>query len=78
MQLRAVRAATGLPPADESGVSTDANAALGAGVPAACLGITRGGGMHTATEWVDEGPVPLGLLQLLAATLALAGPPPPG
>jgi len=34
--------------------STDANAALGQGVPAICCGVGRGGLAHTADEWLDE------------------------
>jgi tripeptide aminopeptidase len=75
-RLRAVRAATALPPGDEEAVSTDANAALAAGIPAATLGITRGGGMHTPEEWIEVGPVADGVLQLVAAVLALADSPP--
>ena len=73
--LRGVRAGLGLGEADESATSTDANAALGAGVPAAAIGVTRGGGMHTSGEWVEVAPIRQGLLLTLASTLAIAGHP---
>src|SRR5690606_27090327 len=31
--------------------STDANAAIGVGIPAVCVGITHGGGGHTVSEY---------------------------
>lgn len=34
--------------------STDANAALAAGVPALCVGVGRGSGMHTLAEQIDR------------------------
>ncbi len=74
-ELLAVRAALGMPAPDESPVSTDANAALGAGVPGATLGVSRGGGMHTRGEWVATGPVALGLLLVLASALTVADRP---
>ena len=47
-ELLEVRRELGMPPPDEAPVSTDANAGLGAGVPGATLGLSRGGGMHRA------------------------------
>ncbi len=41
--------------------STDANAAMAAGISAIALGAYRGGGAHTLSEWVDVGSLPLGL-----------------
>jgi tripeptide aminopeptidase len=41
--------------------STDANAALAAGVPAIAIGVTTGGGEHTPEEWIDTAPLPKGL-----------------
>lgn len=41
--------------------STDANAAMAAGVSAIALGAYKGGGAHTLSEWVDAGSLPLGL-----------------
>jgi tripeptide aminopeptidase len=34
--------------------STDANAALAAGIPALCVGVSRGSGMHTLNERIDR------------------------
>ncbi len=50
--------------------STDANAALDAGIPAVALGVTRGEGEHTPEEWIETAPVPAGLIAL-ADTIAL-------
>ena len=33
--------------------STDANAALGAGIPAVCISVCNGGKCHTREEWLD-------------------------
>jgi acetylornithine deacetylase/succinyl-diaminopimelate desuccinylase-like protein len=74
-ELLAVRAALGMAPPDEAPVSTDANAALGAGVPGATLGLSRGGGMHTRGEWIHTGPIALGLLLVLACALTVADRP---
>jgi tripeptide aminopeptidase len=74
-ELLAVRAALGMPAPDESPVSTDANAALGAGVRGATLGVSHGGGMHTPGEWIATGPIALGLLLVLASALAVADRP---
>ncbi|MDO4477611.1 MAG: M20/M25/M40 family metallo-hydrolase [Lachnospiraceae bacterium] len=38
----------------ENAGSTDANAALAAGVPALCFGACRGGGVHTREEWIRK------------------------
>lgn len=45
--------------------STDANIPLSLGYPALVLGITRGGGAHTAGEYLETGPVADGMEQLL-------------
>jgi tripeptide aminopeptidase len=44
--------------------STDANAALAAGIPALCLGCAQGGEMHTPGEFVELSSLPAGRLQL--------------
>jgi acetylornithine deacetylase/succinyl-diaminopimelate desuccinylase-like protein len=44
--------------------STDANALLARGVPAVCVGVTTGGNPHRTDEWIDTGPVELGMQQL--------------
>ncbi len=48
-----VRERLGLPTALSEG-STDANAALAAGIPALCVGVGRGSGMHTLQERIDR------------------------
>jgi acetylornithine deacetylase/succinyl-diaminopimelate desuccinylase-like protein len=50
--------------------STDANAALGRGIPALAMGISRGGGTHREDEWIDLQPAVQGIAaarQLLRA-----------
>lgn len=47
--------------------STDANAALAAGLPAICFGVYRGGDAHRLSEWVE----PASLAQGYAALLSL-------
>jgi tripeptide aminopeptidase len=47
-----VRERLGLPTSLSEG-STDANAALAAGIPALCVGVGRGSGMHTLQEQID-------------------------
>jgi acetylornithine deacetylase/succinyl-diaminopimelate desuccinylase-like protein len=41
--------------------STDANVPLSRGLPAICIGLTTGGGAHTQDEYIDIGPVGMGL-----------------
>jgi di/tripeptidase len=48
-----VRERLGLPTTLTEG-STDANAALAAGIPALCVGVGRGSGMHTLHERIDR------------------------
>ncbi|MES1246243.1 MAG: M20/M25/M40 family metallo-hydrolase [Actinomycetota bacterium] len=70
--VREARAAAGLPPAKEIASSTNANAALGRGIPAVSIGLTDGGGVHTPEEYVELAPLRAGadaavrLLELLA------------
>jgi tripeptide aminopeptidase len=52
--------------------STDANAALDAGLPAIAVGITEGSGEHTDHEWIATQPVASGL-RALAATVNAYG-----
>jgi acetylornithine deacetylase/succinyl-diaminopimelate desuccinylase-like protein len=61
----AVRRGLGLPEVLGEG-STDANAALAAGIPALCLGCGRGSGMHTPQERIDTASLALGAAQLRA------------
>lgn len=41
--------------------STDCNIPLSLGIPALCVGVYRGGGMHTRQEWIDKTSLPTGL-----------------
>ena len=50
--VRHVREQLGLPD-DLVAASTDANAALAAGIPALCLGCAQGGEMHTPDEYIE-------------------------
>jgi acetylornithine deacetylase/succinyl-diaminopimelate desuccinylase-like protein len=49
--------------------STDANAPIGLGIPAVCIGITHGSLGHTAQEMVEIAPIATGLAQLLGLSL---------
>jgi acetylornithine deacetylase/succinyl-diaminopimelate desuccinylase-like protein len=71
--VRRVRAELGLADALGAG-STDANAALAAGIPALTLGVARGGAMHTRGEWIDADSLDQGLRQLEAVLAALLVP----
>ncbi len=70
--VMAVRSELGLQPLIESG-STDANAAVGLGIPALGLGVSHGRDMHTVTESIDIDSLALGARQVdrvLSALLA--------
>ncbi|MDA8344010.1 MAG: M20/M25/M40 family metallo-hydrolase [Thermaerobacter sp.] len=54
--------------------STDANAALGVGVPGICCGVGRGALAHTPQEWLDEQSLIPGL-EFAAALLTRIAPP---
>jgi acetylornithine deacetylase/succinyl-diaminopimelate desuccinylase-like protein len=58
---RRARAHAGLSPAREDPASTDANAALGAGLPAVTVGLTTGAHEHRVDEYIDLEPLPAGL-----------------
>lgn len=64
--------ALGIEPALEAS-STDANVPINLGIPAVCLGVTRGAGAHRVDEFVEIAPITTGLRQLLLTVLALAG-----
>lgn len=51
--------------------STDCNIPLSLGIPALCLGVYRGGGMHTREEWLEKASVPLGMEIALKTALLL-------
>jgi tripeptide aminopeptidase len=63
---RRARERAGLPPAEETASSTDANAAYGAGVPAITVGLSTGGNVHRLDEYLDLAPVAAGLSALSA------------
>lgn len=67
--MHAIRQYVGLPLARFSASSTDANWPLSLGIPALCLGITRGGLAHTIKEYIDVAPIPQGLQQLFLTIL---------
>ncbi|MGQ4807979.1 Acetylornithine deacetylase [Candidatus Entotheonellaceae bacterium PAL068K] len=52
-----------------SAASTDANLPLSQGLPAICLGITRGGLAHTVREYIDIAPIAAGMQQLFLTIL---------
>lgn len=52
-----------------SASSTDANLPLSLGLPAVCLGITRGGKAHTVKEYIECGPILSGVKQLFFTLL---------
>jgi acetylornithine deacetylase/succinyl-diaminopimelate desuccinylase-like protein len=64
-------AALGLEPSFDAS-STDANVPIAAGIPAVCVGLTTGGNVHRADEYIDIEPVSMGVTQLALLTLALA------
>lgn len=57
--------------ASSSSSSTDCNIPLSLGVPAICIGVYRGGGMHTREEWVEKASLPVGLSIGIQVALAL-------
>lgn len=72
--VRGVRAELGLPDRLAAG-STDAAAALARSIPALCLGITTGSGMHSEHERVDVEPMQAGCRQLHEVLVRLLGDP---
>ena len=69
--VRRVREELALP--DELvAASTDANAALAAGIPALCLGCAQGGEMHTPEEYIEIGSLAAGREQLRRSVALLA------
>ena len=73
--VRAVREELGLPDALGKG-STDANAALAAGIPGLTLGVANGDGMHTPGERIDGESLALGAAQLERVLRRLLAPSP--
>jgi tripeptide aminopeptidase len=69
---REARAKAGLGPAEEEASSTDANAALGRGIPAVGIGLTHGHHAHRTDERVELGPLEAGIAALDHLVDALA------
>jgi len=69
---KAVHRALGLQTFTEAS-STDVNAALGVGLPGVCISITEGANEHRLDEYIETGPIPTGIKNVLLATVALAG-----
>ena len=67
--VSAIRQYLRLRPAVFGAASTDANLPLSLGIPAVCLGITRGALAHTVQEYIDTAPVSGGMKQLLLTIL---------
>lgn len=53
--------------------STDANVPLALGIPAVCIGMTRGGHAHRLDEYIEVAPIGRGMQQLVLLVAALAG-----
>ena len=71
--VRAVREELGLP--DELvAASTDANAALAAGIPALCIGCATGGEMHTPEEYIEIASLASGRRQLRGVLIQALAP----
>jgi acetylornithine deacetylase/succinyl-diaminopimelate desuccinylase-like protein len=68
--VRGLRMGLGLPDRLGSG-STDANAAIAAGIPAVALGCARGSGMHSLDERIDLRSLEFGCVQVLEVMRAL-------
>lgn len=52
--------------------STDANIPISRGIPAVCIGLTYGGNVHKEDEYIERGPVPRGVYQLLGLVVSVA------
>ncbi len=76
-EVRRARTRAGLPPAREDSASTDANEALGRGIPAVTLGLTRGAAIHRTDEWIELAPLVAGVSTVIHLVHHLAGLPAP-
>lgn len=65
-----------LRPALHGAASTDANLPLSRGIPAVCLGITRGALAHTVEEYIDVAPIVGGVKQLFLSIMHTLQPVP--
>jgi len=70
--VKAVHRALGLQTFTEAS-STDVNAALGVNLPGVCIAITEGANEHRLDEYIEIGPIPIGMKNILLTTVALAG-----
>ncbi len=52
--------------------STDCNIPLSLGIPAVCIGVYNGGGMHTRDEWLYKNSLPTGLEIAIKTTIAIS------
>jgi len=52
--------------------STDANVPLGMGMPGVCLSVTEGANEHRLDEYIETGPIAVGVKSILLAVLALS------
>ena len=68
----AVHRALGLKSYTEPG-STDHNAPLAIGLPGVCLSVTEGANEHRLDEYIETGPIPTGVKNILLAAVALTG-----
>ncbi len=66
----AVHRALGLQTYTEPG-STDHNVPLAMGLPGVCLSVTEGANEHRPDEYIETGPIPIGVKNLLLAAVAL-------
>jgi acetylornithine deacetylase/succinyl-diaminopimelate desuccinylase-like protein len=69
---RAVHRALGLESFSEAS-STDANVPLGLGMPGVCLSVTEGANEHRLDEFIETGPIGVGVKNILLAVVALSG-----
>lgn len=67
----AVHRALGLKTYTEAG-STDNNVPLAMGLPGVCLSVTEGANEHRLDEYIETGPIPTGVKNILLAAVALA------
>ena len=70
---RAVHEALGLKTYSEP-ASTDHNVPLGMGIPGVCLSVTEGANEHRLEEYIETGPIPTGVKNILLAAVALTSP----
>ena len=67
---RAVHRALGIQTFSEAS-STDANVPLGMGLPGVCISVTEGANEHRLDEYIEIGPIPTGVKNILLTAVAL-------